>query len=120
MPNYRRYRVPGGTYFFTVNLLERHRTLLVDEVALLRRVAQGVRARYPFQIDAWVVLPDHMHCIWTMPPNDADFAIRWQLSKFLFSKSLPPLERRIGDPAASPRTGHLAATLLGTLHSRSA
>jgi len=62
MPNYRRYRVPGGCYFFTVNLLERHPDdLLVRHIDLLRAAVRRVRRTHPFHIDAWVVLPDHLH-----------------------------------------------------------
>jgi putative transposase len=68
MPGYRRNRVPGGTYFFTVNLLERHTGLLVKHIDVFRNAVRQVRARRPFHIDAWVVLPDHTHCIWTLPP----------------------------------------------------
>ena len=64
MPHYRRNRVPGGTYFFTVNLLDRRSTLLVSRIDALRAAVRQVRARAPFHIDAWVVLPGHMHCLW--------------------------------------------------------
>jgi putative transposase len=74
MPNYRRVWVPGGTYFFTVNLLERRRTLLVDRVATLRDAFRAARAARPFEMIAVVVLPDHLHCLWSLPPNDADNA----------------------------------------------
>jgi putative transposase len=93
MPDYRRNWVQGGTYFFTVNLLERKRDLLVTEIELLRDSVRRVKHLYPFDIVAWVVLPDHMHCIWTLPASDADFATRWRLIKLLFSKSLPKQER---------------------------
>jgi putative transposase len=73
MADYRRNRVSGGTFFFTVNLLERHSNLLVEHIDALRAVVRRVRARAPFHIDAWVVLPDHMHCLWTLPQVDADF-----------------------------------------------
>ncbi len=59
MPGYRRNRVPGGTYFFTVNLLERKSRLLIDQVDVFREAARQVRARHPFHIDAWGVLPDY-------------------------------------------------------------
>jgi putative transposase len=60
MPDYRRYRVAGGTYFFTVNLLQRYpNDLVVRPIELLRIVVRDVRATWPFHIDAWVVLPDH-------------------------------------------------------------
>ena len=93
MPNYRRNFVSGGCYFFTVNLLERKRTLLVDHIDLLRDSVCRVRRLHPFHIDAWVVLPDHMHCIWTLPSDTDDFPLRWRLIKLLFSKGLPKTER---------------------------
>ncbi len=93
MPNYRRNFVAGGCYFFTVNLLERQRTLLTDHIDLLRDSVRRVRRLHPFHIDAWVVLPDHMHCIWTLPSDTDDFPMRWRLIKLLFSKGLPRTER---------------------------
>lgn len=89
MPNYRRYHLSGGCYFFTVNLAERRKTLLVDAVDLLRSVVRTVRSRHPFEIDAMVILPDHLHAVWTLPPNDSDFATRWALIKAGFSHGLP-------------------------------
>jgi putative transposase len=77
MPNYRRNFVPGGTFFFTVALLERKRDLLVKEIELLRESVRRVKRLYPFAIDAWVVLPDHLHCIWTLPPGDPDSVTDW-------------------------------------------
>ena len=70
MPDYRRWRIPGGTYFFTVNLLDRRRALLTDEIDHLRAAFARVREAHPYHIDAIVVLPDHLHCIWTLPPED--------------------------------------------------
>lgn len=93
MPDYRRNFLPGGSYFFTVNLLERRRRLLTDNIDLLRGSVRRVRRLYPFRIEAWVVLPDHLHCVWTLPPGDGDFAVRWRLIKLLFSKGLPREER---------------------------
>jgi len=92
MPDYRRNRVPGGTYFFTVNLLQRNRSLLTDHIDRLREAVRTVRRAKPFHIDAWVVLPNHMHCIWTLPEGDADYATRWKAIKIAFSKSLPRTE----------------------------
>jgi putative transposase len=94
MPNYRRAFVPGGCWFFTVNLLERGGSLLVDHIDSLRESVAGTRSNYAFHIDAVVVLPDHLHAIWTLPPGDADFSIRWRLIKTAFAKSLPIQERR--------------------------
>ncbi|MDD4882605.1 MAG: transposase, partial [Gallionellaceae bacterium] len=73
MPDYRRNRMPGGTYFFTVNLLERNSSLLFDHIDALRDAVRTVRVRRPFLIDAWVVLPDHMHAIWTLPDDDSGY-----------------------------------------------
>ena len=94
MPDYRRAWHPGGTYFFTVNLLQRQgNDLLTRHIDLLRAVVQSVRQRHPFIIHSWVVLPDHLHCVIELPPQDADFAKRWRLIKMGFSKSLPRTER---------------------------
>lgn len=95
MPDYRRYRAPGGTYFFTVNLLERHANdLLIRHIDALRLVVKETRKRWPFYIDAWVVLLEHLHCFWTLPPDDDDNANRWRVIKQGFSKALPITERR--------------------------
>ncbi|WP_347989619.1 transposase [Methylomonas sp. AM2-LC] len=95
MSNYRRYRIPGGTYFFTVNLLEREpNDLLIRHIDILRHTVKNVRRRWPFHIDAWVVLPDHLHCVWTLPQGDTDNTTRWRLIKQAFSKALPITERR--------------------------
>ncbi len=94
MTSYRRNRVPGGTYFFTVNLDDRTSDLLIFRIALLREAVRDTRASRPFHIDAWVVLPDHMHCIWTLPNGDTDFSRRWQDIKTAFSKAIPHGEPR--------------------------
>ena len=85
--------MPGGTYFFTVNLLERKSDLLVEYIDCLREAVRMVRFNQPFHIDAWVVLPDHMHCVWTLPDGDADYSSRWKAIKIAFSKSIPKTER---------------------------
>ncbi|XZG70736.1 REP-associated tyrosine transposase [Chitinibacteraceae bacterium HSL-7] len=93
--DYRRAWCPGGTYFFTVNLLERRgNRLLVERIDLLRAAVQTVQRSHPFIIHGWVVLPEHLHCILELPAGDADFALRWRLIKLLFSRQLPKLERR--------------------------
>jgi len=93
VPEFRRNRVPGGTFFFTVNLIDRRSDLLVVQIDALRDAVRRVRARASFEIDAWVVLPDHMHCLWTLPENDADFPGRWRAIKKGFSKAIG-----IGEP----------------------
>ena len=76
MSNYRRAFIPGATYFFTVNLADRRKTLLVDYIDLLRRAFRCAQRRHPFVVDAMVAMPDHLHTVWTLPPGDADFPLR--------------------------------------------
>ena len=87
MANYRRWRVSGGTYFFTLVTHER-RSFLVDDIArhALRDALRVVRLRRPFSIHAIVLLPDHLHTIWTLPQGDDDYDTRWQLIKRRFTK----------------------------------
>jgi REP-associated tyrosine transposase len=93
MTNYRRNFVPGGSYFFTVNLFDRSKRLLVEHIDALRAAFRYARSRHPFEIAAAVVLPDHLHAIWTLPDGDADFALRWRLIKGEFSRALPSSEK---------------------------
>ncbi len=94
MPNYRRSHIPGATYFLTVNLLQRDARLLTDRIDNLRDAVRKVRRTRPFRIDGWVVLPEHMHCIWTLPEGDADYGSRWRAIKIAFVKSVPVTEWR--------------------------
>lgn len=95
MAEYRRLRVPGGCYFFTVNLLHRRSTtLLLEIIDLLRHAVRRICRERPFTIDAWVVLPHHLHVIWTLPKHDADFSTRWRLIKHPFVRGLPATESR--------------------------
>ncbi len=89
MPNYRRAFVAGGCWFFTANLNDRRSRLLTDEIDALREAIRKTRQRHPFEIDAWVVRPDHMHAVWTLPPDDMDFSTRWRLIKSHFARVLP-------------------------------
>jgi len=89
---YRRNYVKGGTYFFTVNLLDRNKSLLVEHIDLLRESIRFVKSHRPFYIDAWVVLPDHLHAVLTLPDDDVDYSSRWREIKKRFSKSLPKTE----------------------------
>jgi len=94
MPNYRRAAVGGGTYFFTVVTYRRQHFLCDDAVrSALRTAIRDVRKTHPFDIDAWVLLPDHLHCIWTLPPGDADFGKRWGLIKRYVSQHCGHLKR---------------------------
>ena len=89
MTSYRRNFIAGGSFFFTANLANRRLNLLTDHIEELRAAFRQTRLRHPFTIDAMVVLPDHLHAIWTLPNGDADFAGRWRLIKSAFSRNLP-------------------------------
>jgi putative transposase len=88
MVRYRRNFVPGGTFFFTVTLDDRRSSVLVDHVALLRAAFRKTRTERPFVVDAIVVLPDHLHAIMTLPPDDSDFSDRWRRIKGTFTRSV--------------------------------
>jgi putative transposase len=105
MANYRRNFLAGGSYFFTVNLADRRRAVLTDHVDLLRAAFRRVRAQYPFTIEAAVILPDHLHAIWTLPDGDTDFPTRWRLIKSGFSHALPRGERISASHAAKGERG---------------
>ncbi|WP_413167561.1 REP-associated tyrosine transposase [Capilliphycus salinus ALCB114379] len=84
---YRRAKINGGTYFFTVVTYQRRKILCEpDNIALLREAFRYVMGNHPFTIDAIVILPDHLHSIWTLPENDSDFSTRWRLIKSEFSR----------------------------------
>jgi REP element-mobilizing transposase RayT len=89
--------VPGGSTFFTVNLLERHGSdVLTRHIDELRASVYTVHRAHPLAIDARVVLPDHLHCVWTLPPADDAFSLRWRVIKAIFARSLPMSERCSG------------------------
>ncbi|WP_339136191.1 MAG: hypothetical protein WGN25_20280 [Candidatus Electrothrix sp. GW3-4] len=82
MPNYRRADVQGGTSFFTVVTFQRQAFLCDEPVrTAFRNGIARIRKTHPFRIDGWVLLPDHLHCLWTLPPDDADFGLRWSMIK---------------------------------------
>jgi putative transposase len=93
MVRYRRNPVPGGTYFFTVTLLDRSKDWLVKHVDLLRDALRRTQQMQAFEIDAMVTLPDHLHAVWTLPPDDAEFAQRWRAIKSRFSRSALEIRR---------------------------
>ena len=88
MVNYRRNLVGGGTYFFTVALANRRSSALVENIASLRRAFSVARAERPFEIDAIVILPEHLHAIMTLPPTDFDYSGRWRRVKSLFTRAI--------------------------------
>ena len=91
---YRRAFVEGGSFFFTL-VTEKRRPIFAsaEAVEVLRSAFRSVRATRPFALDAIVVLPDHLHCIWTLPPGDADFATRWRLVKTWLTRHCDPALR---------------------------
>jgi len=99
---YRRNLVPGASYFFTLTLRDRSSDLLVRHAKLLRLAFRGVRRERPFEIDAIVVLPEHLHCIWTLPLDDADYPARWQAIKARFARTV----REAGEPLQRDAKGN--------------
>jgi putative transposase len=85
---YRRNRVAGGTYFFTVTLRDRSSDVLVRHVGLLRDAFRKVRVERPFTIDAIVILPEHLHAVWALPDGDADYSGRWRAIRSRFTREL--------------------------------
>lgn len=96
MPNYRRLFVPGGTYFFTLNLADRRRDLLVRYIHDFRQSWRDTVRRWPFETVAAVILPDHVHMIIALPPGDHDFPVRLRTLKSGFTRRLPESEKRSG------------------------
>ncbi|WP_417851952.1 REP-associated tyrosine transposase [Tabrizicola soli] len=134
MSSYVRPRVPGACVFFTVNLVDRGADTLVRHVGLLRQAVAVTRAKRPFAIDAWVVLPDHMHCVWTLPEGDSDYSGRMSEIKARFTRELrsvgacpdalaPEFVRGAGwtgqsrgRPRPTGRSARLAEAVLGASH----
>ncbi|MGX9355238.1 REP-associated tyrosine transposase [Roseobacteraceae bacterium S113] len=103
MPSYRRFRVPGGTYFLTLCLADRTSSLLIDEIDVLREAYLAAQISAPFTCDAMVVLPDHLHALWTMPQGDCNYSRRVASLKTEFTRRLrragfiPPHPGRKGE-----------------------
>ncbi|MFP7674043.1 REP-associated tyrosine transposase [Marivita sp. S0852] len=89
MPNYQRPKINGAIVFFTVTLANRQSTALTDNINALRQAVRATKAERPFGIEAWVVLPDHLHCIWRLPEDDHDYSTRWRLIKSRFARAVP-------------------------------
>lgn len=103
MRSYTRAKVSGATYFFTVVVADRRQDLLLRTIDQLRDAFRRTRRDHPFEINAIVVLPDHLHCLWTLPAGDDAFPMRWRLIKSRFSRAmtagepLSPSRRRKGE-----------------------
>lgn len=105
---YRRNRVPGGTYFFTLTLADRSSQTLVEQIAALRWSLRKTRAERPFEIVAMVVLPDHLHAVWRLPEGDDRYSTRLQIFKCRFTRALKAggtnvPRRRGGEPTVWAR-----------------
>jgi putative transposase len=88
MPNYRRAFVEGASYFFTVVTSDRLPILTTDESrAILHDAWLDVKGRFPFKTVAVCLLPEHLHCIWSLPERDAAYPLRWKEIKRLFTKA---------------------------------
>ncbi|MGD8570646.1 MAG: transposase [Gammaproteobacteria bacterium] len=111
MPHYRRAKSPGASYFFTV-VTHHRRPILTkpDSRRALRQAINDVRIIHPFTIDAWVLLPEHLHCIWTLPNGDCDFSKRWGMIKSRFSKQVGPLIQHEA-PLSESRRKHREASI---------
>jgi putative transposase len=83
---YRRNRIAGATYFFTITLHDRHSTALTDQIVALGSAMRTCRSRHPFSLTAIVVLRDHIHCVWSLPEGDWDYSVRWRLIKAFFTR----------------------------------
>ncbi len=94
MSRYRRLKIKGGTFFFTLALADRGSDLLVRRIGRLRRAYADLQKRLPFETVAICILPDHIHALWQLPDGDADYASRWSLFKAAFSRGLAPAPAR--------------------------
>lgn len=113
MPNYRRPALVGSPVFFTVCLADLGTTALLDHLDILRKAVKICHQDRPFEILAWVVLPDHMHAVWKLPANDANYSQRWGRIKARFSRDarraglVPPWEAKGGVNPALRRKGEV-------------
>jgi REP element-mobilizing transposase RayT len=106
MPNYRRAAIPGGTYFFTLVTYRRQKILCHENIrAALRDAINTTRTKLPFTIDAMVLLPDHLHAIWTLPENDHAYSARWSMIKRLVTQRVGGVVGAHGAPYVMPSAG---------------
>ena len=112
MPEYRRTRVKGATYFFTVVTYQRRPVLCLPEsLDAMTDVISNVAERHPFHTDAWVVLPDHMHFVWTLPEGDSNYSLRWAVVKKEVTKQLGPSMMDADTARSQSRRRHREGTL---------
>ena len=105
MSRYRRLKIEGGAFFFTLALADRSGNLLIREIERLWRAFASAQQRSPFQTIAICVLPDHLHALWQLPESDANYALRWSLIKSGFSRGLPAVTARSASKIAKREKG---------------
>jgi putative transposase len=105
MSSYRRAKIEGGIFFFTVILADRSSDLLVREIDRLRRAYREAKAKQPFENEAICILPDHLHVLWSLPAGDSEFASRWMRIKANFSRGLPASAARSASKVAKREKG---------------
>ncbi len=111
MPDYRRTRIEGATYFFTVVTYRRQPVLCLPEsLDAMKDIMSMLAERYPFRTDAWVVLPDHLHFVWTLPEGDSAYSVRWAMFKKEMTKRLSSSVRTDAAPSCS-RQRHREGTV---------
>jgi putative transposase len=106
--------VPGGTYFFTINLMDRGADVLTHHINHLRDAVRRTQNELPFHIDAWVVLPEHMYCVITLPEGESDFSNRIKAIEIRFVRTLPPYRISLIRPGGAWRAENQATAFLGT------
>ena len=105
MSRYRRVKIEGGLFFFTLALSDRSSGLLVRHIDRARRAYAFAHERHPFETVAICILPDHLHALWQLPDRDADYASRWSLFKSAFSRGLPAAPQRSASKIAKREKG---------------
>jgi putative transposase len=103
MSRYRRLKIEGGAFFFTLTLADRSSNLLLRQIERLRRAYAETERRRPFETVAICILPDHIHALWRLPNGDADYAARWSLFKSSFSRGIPAAKKRSISKIAKPK-----------------
>ena len=105
MSRYRRLKVEGGAFFYTLALADRGSDLLVRHIERLRRAYAEMEKRHPFETVAICILPDHIHALWRLPDGDADYAVRWSMLKSGFSRGLAAAKTRSASKIAKREKG---------------
>ncbi len=114
MSRYRRVRIEGGWFFFTLTLADRSTDLLVRHIDRLRTAYAAAQRRHPFETIAICVLPEHLHAIWALPPDDADFPRRWSRIKHDFSAACPAIRAEAQASSPSAKRGYGSAVIGST------